>query len=468
MLGHGRDLQLYWLQKQHTAGDNNFDPYILYAKESTDHVFESHRATESRQINHKREPNKEPMKKPLLRRSARFSVQLLTTVAVVTGVLGFVAQFQGLRFSNWSCSVAQLIALAAATFLRAMVRRNMTKTPGAVPVDNNYLLDHLTVAMISRGPNGPNGSNDFKSSVSGAFHSPGLLFAFGVQTIPQLRAIPDLENDASPPGAKPEGLSSGSQPSVSGQRSKEASNGPNLAQQALNLRVRLGQITKWTGAYREEAIMLSDSIETALKRLHPRIPEDRKWTVVFPINTCRHQPDALPTRSSTVQEEVELFIMKDGDEWKVDDAQLEALLSLASYSAWVTKQIRGNRIAREAKESSSALESSENRTKRPIGKDHQSIGWLRTKALESPSYDTIIGKSSPRLVLDLSWWIGDVEQVFFREVKVVHEINQGSIFVPPKGSSSDREANYDKVINSLTLGFYANDETSQESSMYAI
>lgn len=172
--GHGRrDLQLYWLQKQHTAGDNSFDPYILYGKEPTDHVIESHRlefhqATESRQIKHHREANKDMMMEMSLpRRFPRFSVQLLTTVAVVFGVLAFVAQVQGLRFSNWSCSVAQLIALAAATFLRAVVRRSMTKTPGAVPVDNDYILDHLAVAMISHGSQG------FKSSISGAFHPRG-------------------------------------------------------------------------------------------------------------------------------------------------------------------------------------------------------------------------------------------------------------------------------------------------------
>lgn len=214
--------------------------------------------------------------------------------------------------------------------------------------------------------------------------------------------------------------------------------------------------------------MLSDSIETALKRLHPRIPEDRKWAVVLPINTCRHQPDALPTSSSTVQEEVELFIMKDGDEWKVDDAQLEALLSLASFSAWVTTQIKKNRTAKEQKTSSSAVKSFEHRTKRPTVKDHQSIGWLREKAPESPCYEKIIGKSSPRLVSDLSWWIGDVEQGF-RKVKIVNEINSSSIFIPSQGSSSsDRETNYDEVIDSLTLGFYANNESAPESSMYAI
>lgn len=493
-VGHGRGIQLFWLQKQHTAGDNNFDPYILYAKESTDYVLESHRreshgreshgreshkreshrreshrrpsptVRESRQKNHNGERNKQIMGIPLPRTFPSYNVSRsttiavdnvsrLTTVAVVSGVLAFVAQFQGLRFSNWSCSVAQLIALAAATFLRALVRRDMTKTPGAVPVDNEYMLDHLTVAMVRHGLNGS------RSIIPKDFDAPGLSFAFGVTTIPTLRVVSERENDASP-GAKPKALSSGSQPSVGAQRPKEDSNRPSLAQQALDLRVRLGQITKWTGAYGQEAVMLANSIETALETLHLQLPGSHKWAVVFPINTCRTLRDALPTLRSTDQEEVKLSIMKVGNGWKVDDAQLEALLSLASYSARVTKQIIGNRAAREGEKSSSALKSSKARTEQPAVEHCPPISWLRPKAPELPVYEKFIGKSSPRLVSDLSWWMGDVEGV--------NDIKQNNVFAHPTSSSSDCEANYGKVIDPLALGFYANVESSQESSMYAI
>lgn len=41
-----RDMQLYWIQKQHRAGDNSFNPYILYAEELDDEIHESHRVDE--------------------------------------------------------------------------------------------------------------------------------------------------------------------------------------------------------------------------------------------------------------------------------------------------------------------------------------------------------------------------------------------------------------------------------------
>lgn len=33
-----RDMQLYWIQKQHRAGDNSFNPYILNAEELDDEI----------------------------------------------------------------------------------------------------------------------------------------------------------------------------------------------------------------------------------------------------------------------------------------------------------------------------------------------------------------------------------------------------------------------------------------------
>lgn len=47
----------------------------------------------------------------------------------------------------------------------------------------------------------------------------------------------------------------GSQHPTNLQGSKEAGKKPNFAQQALNLRVRLGRITKWTGANSQATIV---------------------------------------------------------------------------------------------------------------------------------------------------------------------------------------------------------------------
>lgn len=329
-------------------------------------------------------------------------MQQLTTFAVILGILGFVVQFQGLRFSNWTCAVAQLTALVIATCLRALVRRNMSKTPGAVPVKNDYLLDRLTLAIIG---NGSNGSKSFNCE---DLNTPGLTIAFGITAVPKLRTMTDSECQRwdSPQSrysyrANSEFLSSGPQLSISAQCSREAKERPKLAQQALDLRVRLGQITKWTGAKSQEASILSDAIEITLERLNPRLSTDEKCAVVVQVNTSRNMPDPLATSESSVQEEIELMIRRDGNEWKVDDAQLEALLSLLSFSIWAMKQNRKNQEETVEGTSLSSSESSGHRTERQIVDNHLPIGRLRAKAPDSQIFDRIVGISSPKLVSDL-------------------------------------------------------------------
>ena len=125
----GRAMQLYWIQKQHTTGDSSFDPYILYARELKSQIHESHRAEEKGQSD-----------RDDLSLEGKPKSYKKTTFAITIGILGFLAQFQGLRLLNWTCSMAQLIALIVATILRAWVRRSMNQTPVAISVNNEYIL----------------------------------------------------------------------------------------------------------------------------------------------------------------------------------------------------------------------------------------------------------------------------------------------------------------------------------------
>ena len=213
-------MQLYWIQKKHIAGDNCVDAYILYAKERNDKIVESHYSHRSEEKSQNdRDDNSPPRKSlPSLKRFFNFISQFQTELAVSFGVLGFVAQFQGLHLINWTCSIAQLIALGLATILRAIVRRRMTKTPGAIQVDEDYILDILTLAILGAASNGSEFPDD------NALRSPGLSFALGVADIPKLKS-----EDQDQPGTK------------------EAEKRLSLAQKVLNLRVRLGYITKWKG-----------------------------------------------------------------------------------------------------------------------------------------------------------------------------------------------------------------------------
>lgn len=466
-------MQLYWLQKQHTAGDNHFGSYILYTEKPNDHVLESRRrlpekSTKCCQTTHNQKPEKNILSLSLLNRLPRLSVQQLTTFAVTIGMSGFIVQFQGLRFSNWTCAVGQLTALAVATFLRALVRRKMNKIPGAVAVENDFLLDHLTLAIIGNGSNGP------KSSISEDLQSPGLSIAFGITAIPALRDMTDSESrhlGKSKSGhlhrATSEFPSPGSQLSVEAQCSRETEDGLNLAKQALNLRVRLGQITKWTGAKSQEAIILSNAIETTLKRLNPGPLIDKKYAVVLQVVTCRNMPGTPLTSESYFQEEVELVLMRDGNEWKVDDAQLEALLSLLSFSFWATKQNRKNQEEKAEETSSSSFESSGRHIGRQIVHNDQSIGWLRTKAPESQIFERIVGKSSPKLVSDLTWWTSH-KMHGLKALKINDGFQENSVFAFSTSCSSKFEGKGHKIMKSPALGFYANTGASEESRMYAI
>ena len=454
----GRDMQLYWIQKKHTAGDNSFDPYILYAGELKSQILESHRAEEKGQSDRDDlflEEKPKPYKK--------------TTSAVVISILGFLAQFQGLRFLNWTCSIAQLIALIVATILRAWVRRSMNKTPVAVPVNNNYILDNLALAIVGKDGKGPDGSN-FPNPE--ALRTPGLSLAFGVTATPKLRATNKAESQdqgqsgsRSSNGANPHPVNPMSQPVNNVQPSTETETEPSLAQQALDLRVELGRLTKWAGRKSQEAINLSNSIEAAFERLNPQLPAKfgGRCAVVLEVNTYRNTPHAF-------REEVELYIIKDGDRWKVDDAQLEALLSLVSYSAWVAEQNRGNREETDKRRSPARLVSTGYPVKEQSIKDSRSIGWLRAKAPDSHIYHKVFGKSSPKLLSDLFWWTSATEG-FLDKVKATGTCKDNMVAVP-RGfgleNGSAFEVKPDKAIERHALGFDVNDEASKETGTITI
>ena len=66
---------------------------------------------------------------------------LLTAVAISLSLLGFIAQFVGLRGLNWWVTIAQLLAIAIMTVLRAVVRRNLVHDVEPQRIEHGYELD---------------------------------------------------------------------------------------------------------------------------------------------------------------------------------------------------------------------------------------------------------------------------------------------------------------------------------------
>ena len=448
-----RNMQLYWIQKEQSVGGNSVNAHILYARELKDKIFESHYSHKPEEKGQRDQNDELLYQKPLLVLIKEFfkSINhLQTEIAVLFGVLGFVAQFQGLRFLNWTCSIAQLIALMIATILRAWVRRGMTKTPIAVPVNKDHILDHLTLAIVGKGSGGFGFLNEK------TFRSPGLSLAFSVSSAPKLEAIPVFPSETqTQPRSEPANrervklAGSRSQPSVNPQISTEAGTEHGYAQRALDLRVRLGHLTKWRGSYSQEAITLSNSIEITLERLDPRLAWEfgEKRAVVLPIDIKTSRQVHMPISRNEVgsQEEVKLHIAKDSDKWKVDDAQLEALLSLISYSAWAAEQGKKNAEKLNRQDMMNS-KSSGYRIREQNMESSRSIGWLRAKPPDSRTYETVVGRRNPKLLSDLLWWIPDME----RSPKILNTIDR------PKEM---------RTLERSLLGFYIGGNVSEEHGM---
>ena len=403
----GKCMRLFWIQKQHTAGDHHFAPYLLYCEELREQIFESHPLGDEDPTEHKKRLRKKEKRTHFRTfKMISFSSSHLTTFAVISGLLGFVAQFQGLRFCNWSCSIAQLAALSIASVLLAWLRRGMTRRPVAIPAHNEYLLDQLAFAIAGNGSAGSTFLN------FDAFPSLGISFASGVLNLPKLREQTNMKRRFRT-----------SQVNSTTDEGEPVQVENSFAQRVLNLRIRLGQFTKWMGSGSEEASNLSKSIEVALEGLSPDIPgnfegstmhksppeelgsrtsenfevparHEAQYRVVLKIQTdlkscylsqgCRRgswDKDKLRT------EDIELKIVKNNGYWKVDDAQLEALLSLISYSDWNAQQ---------------------STTKQSI-KKHWPTRSSGKGDIVSETYHHLICPKIPKLPSELYWWIPKVQ-----------------------------------------------------------
>lgn len=119
----------------------------------------------------------------------------------------------------------------------------MAKTPDAIQVGNDYILDHLTLAIV-----GAKSSNS-KFPDPNAPRLPRLFLAFGVATAPKLRAInkPEFHDQVQPGSGHSNRANRANLQPANVQLSTNVEEEPNFAQQALNLRAHLGLKTKWTG-----------------------------------------------------------------------------------------------------------------------------------------------------------------------------------------------------------------------------
>jgi hypothetical protein len=380
-----RPVHLCWVQRNHVAGDQIFESFLLL---STDRncIKASHRQSEISDGPEAQSSNANHFGTACISAQALTNLwrafgstkaERLTVVAIIIGLLGYIAQFEGLRLSNFFCTIAQLLAMTIATVMRAVIRRQIIRAPSCAKVPEGHELDRLALSIVGGGP------DDSKFPDERALQLPCLRFAFAPgEVLPLLDVDAESDDSASDVRANAEPIP------------KPIS----TAQHVLDMRKRLGAITKWKGPQSEDALILAKAIEATLRVLNPKLSK-HKHRFGFKVKTNETDSDIYFSLSQKR--------LPSGDmEWKVDSTELEAALSLAAYDLH-----RQNEIWKQRQEISPNAGSAE--------KADTFLDWLRDPDLSPTTYDHILCAADGHLdalKADLIWWINGPHDRY-REVK---------------------------------------------------
>lgn len=250
-------LRILWLQRRHIVSDQIFDAYAIIARGRRDYILTSHPAHTTAQLEATRNVDNHPVasatstsyfvfriKKTFIQNptisaiskyllSKRF--ESATVLGTMVSLTGFILQFIGLRASHWSVSVAQLGATVIMTTIRAIIRRGLIVRPHAQLLLHDHEMDWLAT-RISDDPD--------------SFWS-------------------HFNND------KPQDAILGDCPDR-GHRSLVVKNDANIAgiwglpprnPKFVEVRQRLGQLSKWTGPASEPAISVATAVEIVMDTL---------------------------------------------------------------------------------------------------------------------------------------------------------------------------------------------------------
>lgn len=133
----GTDAKVLWIQRQSVVDDQHFGSYAIFAPGSMRDIVSS-----------TREPHFQADNPVAMNHDQGFTVRMLafkatTICAVVASVVGYIIQFIGFRQMHWLATILQLALAIIMTAIRAYVRRNLSRRPlhHALPVGHE--LDWL-------------------------------------------------------------------------------------------------------------------------------------------------------------------------------------------------------------------------------------------------------------------------------------------------------------------------------------
>jgi hypothetical protein len=381
----GLQARVLWLQTNHTVSDQSFESYVIFAQGSRDAVLKSHRReTQETNAGYPKAPPTngqmgfQKMMSSTVGKFASSYEEGFTLLGTFLALAGFILQFTGnnprnksypaltlsagLRGLNWTASIAQLVAIALMTVVRAWLRRGMITPPLAARVHSaGHEMDWLALKLASE----PSFWDMYSNKDAG---------------LGKCQKDDCTNSSGHPPTEQPHSsfaICTGDKNyATQGQWSSESPLPTSVGQKAVRIRQRLGHLTKLVGPASKSAVAVAGAIENVMdvllgdSRSSPKFPKFT-WSV------------KVQTGTAGEDEWINFTVRNENGHWKADSTEIEAALSLWLYHVQETERLK-------------AEEKSEQKT----------ADWLREG-------DTAVHRKSTRflgpkdgiLEMDLGWWV---------------------------------------------------------------
>lgn len=296
--------------------------------------------------------------------------EIITSLAVLISVAGFITQFIGLRGLAYPCAIAQLLAICSMAFIRAWIRRRIGRVRAHSLALPGYELDFLALHIVF--------SPEFR------LFDPGSPEPMTHHTIPPWRvSTPRLtqHDDQTTPT----------------KHSCEDSH--KIAQSSgdlVKIRKRLGDLCQWKSKSTESAVALARSIELFMDTFFPKAKGSRT-KLVWNIATFKSRHDC-DSNKDTISIPVERG--STDKPWKVDLGILDAVLSLWMSNIQTQADTKNKQASKKSWNTGAAAGSP------------QSQDWRETKAGIESKYQfcRILGNDSEDGLLkrDIAWWVDEL------------------------------------------------------------
>ncbi len=337
---------------------------------------------------------------------AKTTWEVLTLVGAFMAIVGFTAQFIGLRGLTYPCAIAHLFTILLMATIRAFVRRRLGRLPANTAAIASYELDFLAI-NIAFCPKFRNG-HPHKGYQRSFVDSSSIISQWGITTVKELsgdklhvmsrKEIREVKRTY--PADPKLSISRGPVNSMAKRIDEEIMKDcfeSATSEKLLLVRKRLGDLCRWKSKASESSLSLTKSIDAFMDAfLSPATGKLQKEVEVeWVLETFK------PHGNGGMEKDViNIPIKRTSEGHWVDLGIIEAMLSI-----WMA-----NIETRTREKERSTLEDGEAGNRKKGEHVHKDWRHIQTQTGSKYKFCRVLGDDSDEHLLkrDLSWWVDEL------------------------------------------------------------